>query len=215
MTSSARARPESTGRRPLAARLDPRQPLVLDVRELGRRPGSMRRARLTAPAPGDLGTELIGVSRGAELALDLRLEAVMEGVLVSGSVRAPLVGECARCLDPFRDEVVVDVQELYAYPDARAQITAMGEGSDEDPMPQLEGDLLDLEPVVRDAVVLALPLSPLCTPDCAGLCAGCGERLDELAEDHAHEQTDPRWAALGSMLPTPDGTRPSEPERQD
>ena len=180
-------------------RLDPRQPLVLDTRELGRRPGSMRTVRFPAPAPERLGGELIGVPVGTEIDLDLRLESVMEGVLVSGTVTAPLTGECGRCLEPVTDTLTVDLQELYAYTDSDDQ--------DED-VSRMEGDLLDLEPAVRDAVVLALPLTPLCREDCAGLCVDCGERLDDLPEDHAHDAPDPRWAALQSALDPPHPVRP-------
>src|ERR687889_2195137 len=176
-------------------RLDPRKPLVLDTRELGRRPGSMRTVRFPAPAPGDLRVELMGVPAGTEIDLDLRLESVMEGVLVSGTATAPLTGECGRCLEPVSDTLTVDLQELFAYTDSDDQ--------DED-VSRMEGDLLDLEPALRDAVVLALPLTPLCREDCSGLCADCGERLDDLPPDHTHEVTDTRWAALQSALdPSP------------
>lgn len=179
------------------SRLDPHQPLVLDTRELGRRPGSMRELRFTAPAPAGLGlVDLIGVPVGDELALDLRLESVMEGVLVSGTVTAPLAGECGRCLEPVTDELVVDLQELYAYPESTSEDT-----TDEDELSRMDGDLLDLEPALRDAVVLALPLTPLCDEDCQGLCATCGERLDDLPDDHAHEVVDARWEALSGLLP--------------
>src|SRR3954463_4742666 len=80
-------------------RLDPRSPLVLDTRELGRRPGTMRKVRRTIDAPAGLGTDVIGVPEGSDLELDLRLEAVMEGILVSGTIRGGTVGECVRCLD--------------------------------------------------------------------------------------------------------------------
>ena len=172
-------------------RLDPRNPLVIDTRELGRRPGSMRRIERTVPAPPDLGLELIGVPVGAPLELDLRLEAVVEGVLVSGTVSGPVTGECARCLEPVSDEMVFDLQELFAYPDsATRETTSEGEAG------RIEGELIDLEPTVRDTVVLGLPLSPLCRDDCRGLCATCGVRWDDLPPDHGHERTDPRWAAL-------------------
>ncbi len=182
-------------------RLDPRQPLVLDTRELGRRPGSMRTLQLTVPAPEGLGGELIGVPAGADMDLDLRLESVMEGVLVSGTVTAPLEGECGRCLERVDTTSTVDLQELFAYADSDEQ--------DED-VSLMEGDLLDLEPSLRDAVVLALPLTPLCREDCSGLCAECGERLDDLPEDHAHDAPDPRWAALQSAFDAPSGTRTTE-----
>lgn len=184
--------PEHTTPRP---RLDPHAPLVLDTRELGRRPGSMRPARFTAPAPAGLGVEMIGVPEGAPLVLDLRLEAVMEGVLVSGTVTAPVTGECGRCLEPVADEVVVGIQELYAYPDSTTDDTdSAGEVS------RLVADLVDLEPVVRDATVLGLPLTPVCREDCRGLCATCGGRLDELPADHSHELIDRRWAVLAERF---------------
>lgn len=180
-----------TAKRTTPARLDPRRPLVLDTRELGRRAGSMRAVRRTVPAPAGLGLELIAVPAGSDVHLDLRLESVMEGVLVSGTVEATVAGECGRCLEPFTDTVSVDVQELFVYPDSTTDET-----TEDDEVSRIEHDLLDLEPVVRDATVLALPLTPLCDPDCLGLCAGCGQRLDELPADHNHDLPDPRWAVL-------------------
>lgn len=173
--------------------LDHKAPLVLDTRTLGRRPGSMKEQRLTAPAPAGLGVEMVGVPKDAELELDLRLESVMEGVLVSGTADLPLKGECARCLDELDFHQEVEFQELFVYVDSRSGAEA---GEDEH---RLDGDLLDLEPVLRDAVVLALPLSPLCQDDCPGLCAECGERLADLGPEHSHDVVDPRWAALQGL----------------
>jgi uncharacterized protein len=175
-------------------RLDPRQPLVLDVRELGRRPGSMRPVRAEVPAPAELTVGLASVPAGEPMTLDLRLESVVEGVLVSGTVTAPVAGECARCLTPVRDEVAVEVTELFVYPDSTTDQT-----TEDDEVSHLVGDMLDLEPVIRDAIVLELPLSPLCRDDCRGLCAGCGVALDDLPDDHTHTTTDPRWAALADL----------------
>jgi uncharacterized protein len=154
----------------------------------------MRKEFVTVPAPADFGVEMVGVPEGTDIELDLRLEAVMEGVLVSGTARAPLTGECARCLDPITSSIEVDFQELFVYSDTRS-----GESAEEDER-RLEGDLIDLEPVVRDATVLALPLSPLCRDDCPGLCAECGVRLADAGPDHHHDAVDPRWAALQGML---------------
>jgi uncharacterized protein len=168
---------------------------VLDTRELGRRAGSMRPVRTEVPAPVGLVVGMAGVPEGASLMLDLRLESVVEGVLVSGTVTAPVAAECARCLTPVADSVTVEVTELFAYPESATDRTA-----DDDEVSHLVGDLLDLEPVVRDALVLDLPLSPLCRDDCRGLCAGCGERLEDLPDDHTHTTTDPRWAALAERL---------------
>ncbi len=175
--------------------LDPRAPLVLDTRELGRRPGSMRRLRRTVAAPADLRAGMVGVPAGAPLELDLRLESVMEGVLVSGTALAPLTGECARCLDPLSGAVQADLQELFAYPDV--EITG------EDELPHLHGDRLDLEPLVRDEVVLALPLAAVCKEDCPGLCPTCGTRLADAGPEHGHEFADSRWAALQQLPSAP------------
>jgi uncharacterized protein len=166
----------------------------------------MRPLQLAVPAPEGLGIDLIGAPPGAEIELDLRLESVMEGVLVSGTAVVPLAGECGRCLETVSDALTVDVQELFAYPESTTDVTTQ-----EDEAARMEGDLLDLEPVLRDAVVLALPLTPLCRQDCAGLCAACGERLDDLPEDHAHSAPDPRWTALQGLFdPTDTATHDLE-----
>lgn len=175
---------------------------MLDTRELERRPGAMKRLSRTVPSPGDMGTEVIGVPDDATIELDLRLESVMEGVLVTGTARAPLAGECVRCLEPLRQEAVADFQELFSYPDSdeRVRETAdAGDDAEEEDTFSLEGDLLDLEPVLRDAVVLSLPLQPVCRDDCPGLCPECGVRLADDPE-HRHEQAvDIRWAALQGL----------------
>jgi uncharacterized protein len=176
--------------------LDARAPLVLDTRDLPRSPGSMREVRRVAPAPKDLGLELIGVPPGADLDLDLTMQSVTEGVYVSGHVSAALSGECGRCLRALDDTVDVDIAELYAYADSTTDETA-----EEDEVGRIEGDLIDLEPVVRDAVVLALPVNPVCAEDCRGLCPDCGVPWDDLPTDHGHTVTDPRWAALSKLGP--------------
>jgi uncharacterized protein len=175
-------------------RLDPRAPLVLDTRELGRRPGSQRRKAFSAPAPADLGIEVLRVPEGSPVDFELRLEAVMEGVLVTGEAHAELVGECVRCLGEIRDEVVADFQELYVYEES----DTAANGEDED-IRSLEGDLLDLEPLLRDSVVLELPFQPLCRDDCPGLCIECGARLADDPGHQHQEPVDPRWAALQEL----------------
>src|SRR6266576_2373065 len=155
----------------------PRGALVFDMRQLGRQAGSALTQTRIVPAPDDLRLELIGVPAGADVPLEVRFEAVSEGVLVTGTAIVPLAGECARCLTPLTSSVTVGFQELYLY-----------------------GDLLDLEPAFRDAVVLALPMSPLCREDCPGLCAECGARLADAGPDHRHDAAvDPRWAALQQL----------------
>jgi DUF177 domain-containing protein len=174
--------------------VDPASPWVFSTRELGRRAGTMRSFHRDVPAPPRdrrIGLDVIGVPLGAPVVLDVRLESVTEGVYVSGTASAPLVGECARCLEELTDEITVDLGELFAYPES-----ATDETTDEDELPRVVGEHVDIEQTVRDAIVLALPLAPLCSDDCGGLCPECGQRRADLAADHRHETLDPRWAAL-------------------
>ncbi len=177
--------------------LDPRAPLVLDLKRLERRPGSMVTVHTSVPAPAGLGLALAAIPEGSPITLDLRLESVMEGVLVSGTAEVEVHAECSRCLDPVDWIEDVDLRELFVYPatDARGRPVDAGDLGD-DPLPQVRDDLIDLEPIIRDAVVLGLPLAPVCDDNCRGLCPTCGDRLDE---EHRHEIVDPRWAALGGL----------------
>jgi uncharacterized protein len=181
--------------------LDPHAPYTLDTRELGRRPGTSQRVRRSVPAPDGLTVGLAQVDPTAELDVDVLLESVMEGVLVSLRCRVPYSGECARCLDPVSGVVEVDARELFAYDDHET----------DDETALLDGDFADLQPMLRDAVVLSLPGTVLCRDDCPGLCARCGARLAD-DPDHTHDDTvDPRWAAL-SVLADPTPTPPSNKE---
>ena len=182
-----------SSRRTAASHLDPHAPLVFSVRALPRRPGSIRTEHRAVPAPAGLHTGMARIPEGADLALDARFEAVTEGVLVTASARAPVAAECARCLEPVETSIEVEAQELFSY--------EQGNGDNEEDGYSLDGDLLDLEPALRDALVLALPLAPRCQEDCPGLCAECGVRLAG-APGHRHDSTiDPRWAGLRSHEP--------------
>ena len=174
-------------------RLNLRMPLVFDTRTLG--PGIAASLTRKAPAPANLGVELVNVPEGAELELDVQLEGVAEGVLVTATVRAPLVCECARCLDLFASATEVRFTELFAYDVS---------GDDVDGY-LLDGDLLDLEPALRDALVLELPLAPLCTDDCPGLCSECGVRLADAGAEHGHADAGTDRTPGGT--PVPDGRK--------
>jgi uncharacterized protein len=152
----------------------------------------MRKVHRDVEAPAELGTDVIGIPEGSALVLDLRLESVMEGILVSGTVRGRAAGECVRCLDAVSLDVEADLQELYVYPGRTP------EGEEDEDLREFEDDLIDLEPAIRDAVVPALPFQPVCREDCPGLCSECGARL---ADDpgHHHDSADPRWAALQDL----------------
>ena len=167
--------------------LDHRSGLVLDTRDLGRRAGAMKVVQASVEAPADLGIAVIGVPPGSPVELDLRLESVVEGVLVSGLATVQLRGECVRCMGEVSEELEIDVQELFVYPESDAT---------DDEASRLEGDLVDLEPLLRDGVVLDLPFQPLCREDCEGLCVECGANLNDDPQ-HTHDAPlDPRWEKL-------------------
>ena len=187
----------------MATHRNSRSPLVINIARLGRRPGSMMTFNETVPAPARIGLELAAIPEGAPLQLDLRIESVSEGALVSVTMSAPTTGECARCLKPVTGNVEIELTELFAYPDSATEATTDADeigrvGSSGQP------DSVDLEQPIIDAVGLALPFSPLCGPDCQGLCPDCGIPMATAEPGHAHEKIDPRWAKLSSKLETDD-----------
>ncbi len=168
---------------------DARSPLVVDLHDLTRRAGTIKRLHLVVPAPADLGIDMIGVPTGSDVTLELRLESVVEGVLVTGTAEVTLIGECARCLEPIKDTASFDLQELFFYP---------GRDADEDASWVVD-DQIDLDAALRDAVVLNLPFTPLCRDDCLGLCPTCGANLNS-DPDHGHDAgVDPRWGRLVAL----------------
>jgi uncharacterized protein len=175
-------------------------PLVVNIARLGRRPGAMFPLHETVVNPSRIGLDLIGIPVGSPLDLDLRVESVSEGVLVSGTMSAPLTGECSRCLTPFEQRIQVDLTELFAYPDSLTQAT-----TEDDEVGHVVADTVDLEQPIIDAVGLELPFSPVCADDCPGLCARCGVALATAEPGHGHDEIDPRWAKLTTMLSDSDG----------
>ena len=148
----------------------------------------------TVTSPSRIGLDMIAIQRGDPLDLDLRVESVSEGVLVSGTVTAPTVGECARCLTEVRSSVQVVLTELFAYPDSTTEAT-----TEEDEVGHIVDDTFDLEQAIIDAVGLELPLSPVCRPDCPGLCAVCGIPLAS-EPGHGHDQIDPEMGQIGGYV---------------
>lgn len=165
-------------------------PWVIDTRDIGHRAGASRTFSRRPLAPAGFGLDMIRVPEGEPIELELLAESVVEGVLISGTASARLAGECVRCLDPVHDEIEVELRELFAYPNSATEAS-----TDEDEVSRIVDDKIDLEPTVRDAILLSLP-EPLCSPDCPGLCSGCGAKWAELDPEHTHETIDPRWAAL-------------------
>ncbi|WIE77204.1 DUF177 domain-containing protein [Curtobacterium sp. MCSS17_007] len=179
-------------------------PYALRVRDLAHRPGEMREHSLDVEVPDAMGAGVIAVREGSVLHLDVKLEGLHEGVLVSGHASAEATGECSRCLIDISEPVEVDFAELFAY-DASEDFDFF-----------VHDDHVDCEPVVRDAVVLSLPFQPVCRPDCPGLDPVTGERLADLGEVAPREVLDPRWAALsgfqGAGTDTDDSTPTQSPE---
>jgi uncharacterized protein len=190
--------------------LDLRNPLVFDTRDLG--PGVARTLTRSVPAPEHMGVAMARVPAGAELNLEVQLEGVREGVLVTATVTGPLAGECARCLDPFTSVIKVRFQELFVLGGDDRQ----ADDPDADDNYELDASgLLDLEGALRDAVVLELPLSPLCEQGCQGLCVECGVRLADAEPGHRHEQRGAMWAALKDFrADQPDGEQPAGDPRE-
>jgi uncharacterized protein len=190
--------PRGAAPRPAAA-------MTIDITRLGRRPGAMVTLRDTVPSPSRIGLDMISIQQGAPLELDLRVESVSEGVLVTGTVAGPTVGECVRCLSAVNGRVQVGLTELFAYPGSTTEAT-----TEEDEVGHIVDDKIDLEQSVIDAVGLELPFSPVCSPDCPGLCPECGVALGS-EPGHDHDRVDPRWAKLTQMLasepPDPDTSR--------
>lgn len=164
-------------------------PFQLPVRDIERKPGEMREHSLEIPAPEKWGEGLVFVPEAEPLELEVRLESVHEGILVSGTVDTTATGVCGRCLIDIEEPVEVEFQELFAYPG--------DEASDFD----VQDDHVDLENLVRDAIVLSLPFQPVCQPDCPGLDPNTGERLTESPGDTEQTPVDSRWAALQQYTP--------------
>lgn len=179
-------------------------PFILNTHDLPRRAGEMKEYQLDIPAHARIGIPLIAVPEGDLVELDIRLESVAQGVLASAEIYAVAHGECIRCLDPV--EVVIDrkIQELYRYEPTnekgrkkrREDEDVDLEGEEE---LQMEGDLMDLEIPIIDAIILTLPVNPLCSEECLGLCPDCGEKWEKLPEGHAHEVIDARWSGLDGL----------------
>lgn len=196
--------------------------LAVDILDLPQQAGSFKDLNITVPAPEGLGTEMIAARVGSPLRLEVSLTTTEDGILVRGRAQVEVAGQCVRCLRDLSEQRTVTFDELYLTEQAAARQAAEGDEEAED-LFRLGDTSLDLEPALRDALVLDLPFQPLCRPDCRGLCPQCGERLDDLPADHHHELIDPRWSVLASLLPGQygqdgrsgqDGPHAPEPDRE-
>jgi uncharacterized protein len=163
------------------------KPFVVNIADLLYRPGARRREQVAGPTtPLSVGDTV--VADGADLRVETLLEAVSDGILATGSAEAPWVSTCARCLRPINGSVRGEFREMYSeHP------------IEEDTYPVVNHEKIDLELVGRDAVLIDLPLAPVCRPDCAGLCPVCGVDHNDTTCACTTEVADPRWAALEGL----------------
>ncbi|CAN2240215.1 COG1399 Predicted metal-binding, possibly nucleic acid-binding protein [Candidatus Planktophila dulcis] len=179
-------------------------PFLLNTHELPRRTGEMKEYQLDIESNARIGVPLIAVPEGDVIEVDVRLESVTEGVLLSADIYAVAIGECIRCLDPVEQVVERKIQELYRYELTNEKGRKKRREEDdvdldmEDEL-QMEGDVMNLEIPIIDAIILALPVNPLCSEECLGLCPDCGEKWEKLPEGHAHEVVDARWSGLEKL----------------
>lgn len=172
----------------------------LSLVSLSPRPGHFLDYHLNLLVAEDLETALMRVEPGTHLEVDATAQSLEDGVLVSLRTEVPIVYQCARCLDEVDDVVELAVEELYFTPQACERIVA-DEGEDSAAeLLVLEGDEIALEPLLRDAILADIEFSPLCEPECPGLCEECGEPWRDLPADHAHEVLDPRFSALADLF---------------
>jgi uncharacterized protein len=186
------------------------QVFQFNTHELPRRAGEMKEYQLDLEILEPVGVPLVAVPAGDVIEVDMRLESVAEGILLSADIYAIAKGECIRCLDPVEITVERKIQELYRYEPTndkggkRKKHSSRTDTSDEidlDAVDELwlDGNEMNLEVPIRDAIVLDLPVNPLCSEACLGLCPDCGEKWEKLPEDHAHEVIDARWAGLAGL----------------
>lgn len=175
-------------------------PLVLSAVEVLRRPGAERRISATC----DLGLDDPRIPVDAEATVELRLDTLTDGVVVDGVVSVPWTGTCRRCLGPAEGVLHADVHELYQ-PVPTTDPDAF----------EIDGDYLDLRPMVREVILLDAPQNPLCRADCRGLCPTCGADRNVAACDCTPLAADDRWAALAKLRGVlPDPVRRGEPPRE-
>ena len=185
-------------------------PFIISAHDLPRRPGEIRQMRLEIDEHEALGFDVLAIAQDEPIDIDFTLQSVEEGVLVTGTVISVASGECGRCLDPLEIDVDEPFQDLYEYDvdprqarkaDKKKSAKKLEEelSEEDDELRHMVGELIDLEGPIRDAIILNLPINPLCDANCEGLCQGCGEKWANLPEEHSHEQIDPRWAGLAGL----------------
>lgn len=178
---------------------------LFNTHDLPRRAGEMREFAFDVPAPERIGIDVIAVPEDQGIHIGMRLESVTEGILVSAQVSTIAEGECVRCLEPVEMAIARNFQELYRYLPEKVHTKAQRRAAEADDLDDdedlmVDGESIDLSVPVRDAIVLALPINPVCDEECPGLCPHCGVKWTLLEPDHRHEVKDPRWEDLSDLF---------------
>lgn len=160
---------------------------TINIRDLAHKPGEMREIERAVPLTEAWGEALAQISSGQTIDLEVRLESVHEGILVTANADTTMHAECGRCLTQFSEPLNVEFTELFAYTPTEADEYGV------------HGDHVNLEPPLRDAVVLALPFQPVCRPDCPGLDPVTGQLQNTGEGAGTAKAIDPRWAALAEF----------------
>lgn len=191
-----------------------RSVFMFNTHDLPHRAGEMREYQLSLPLTEAIGVDLLSIKPAQIISVELRITSVDEGVLATGEITALATGECGRCLDSINWPIDEAFTELFYYETAASRAAEKGKKGgknsakkeekkdidlEADELTFMIGDEIDLELPIRDAVILNLPVNPLCSDECPGLCQGCGEKWINLPDDHAHNPEDPRWAALKGL----------------
>lgn len=177
---------------------------AVSVAQVASRPGQSKPIDTVFPAPSGIGDDIVGVREGADVRVVGSFDSIVDGLVFTGQIEAPLTAECTRCLKPIDPDWTVNATLFFPYDapgaddgrgNGEVEIIA-GEDEAEDVYPlSSDGAFADMESPLRDTLVEALPLQPLCREDCLGLCPQCGVDLNE-DPDHHHDVTDIRFAAL-------------------
>ncbi|MDO5673159.1 MAG: YceD family protein [Actinomycetaceae bacterium] len=172
-------------------------PLRLSIHDLPHQAGAHKDFLIDFVADQEWNNGVVFPQRDTAMKADVSMTSVGDGVLIHLRTSVPTTTQCGRCLDPVTDEIDIDLQEVFFSPELRQAALDEGDEDAED-MRVIEQESVDLSELLRDNLVLSMPFQPLCDPECLGLCPGCGMRMEDAEEGHAHEVIDPRWAALSA-----------------
>lgn len=182
-------------------------PWAIAVDLVSSRAGQSKDIDSDFPVPEGIGDEVIHITEGQSLHITGRIDSLVDGLLLTGTLDAPISAECTRCLRPLHRTDHIQLTAFFPYdaPESPTDaftgnvelIAGEDEGGDTYPL-AANGRIMDVEALLRDTLVEAIPLQPLCRPDCAGLCPQCGINLNDHPE-HKHEVTDMRWSALEQL----------------